>query len=202
MNIHSVAMAMSTLVALRATRVAIEVGSKGSKGSKGSRVTRDVRTFGMASTLLISRLMTANDFTELVAWQRADELERFALEIIKRPKLARDRDYCTQTSDAASSAPRNIAEGFGRFGPIQNANFVRIAIGSEMETKNQITKAWQRGAISMEEYNSGMLLCRRALGAAIGYRRYLLSEAAKANAKKIESNQVNRDRALKSDASS
>lgn len=115
-----------------------------------------------------------------------------SLALIKRPKLARDRDYCGQTSDAASSAPRNIAEGFGRFAPIQNANFVRIAIGSEMETKNQITKAWQRGALSNEEYNDGMLLCRRALGAAIGYRRYLLSEAAKANAKKIESNQLNR----------
>ena len=138
--------------------------------------------------------MTAKDLTELVAWQRADELEKFAQTIIKRPALSRDRDYCTQTADAAASAPRNIAEGFGRFGPIQNANFVRIAIGSEMETKNQITKAWQCGAISLEEFNDGMLLCRRALGAAIGYRRYLLSEAAKRNAKQIESNQQNRKR--------
>ena len=134
----------------------------------------------------------AKDFTELTAWQRADELERFAREIIKRPRLASDRDYCKQTSDAAASAPRNIAEGYGRFAPIQNANFVRIAIGSEMETKNQITKAWQRGAISDEEHWTGMALCRRAIGAAVGYRRYLLSEIAKNNAKKIESNQITR----------
>src|ERR1043165_6087450 len=117
MNLHSVTMTMSTRVALRATAVDIAVGSKSSKCSRGSTATKKLRIFGAASGLLISRLMTAKDFTELVAWQRADELERFALEIIQRPKLSRDRDYCGQTSDAATSAPRNIAEGFGRFGP-------------------------------------------------------------------------------------
>ncbi len=93
-------------------------------------------------------MRAAKDFTELIAWQRADDLERFVLEIIKRPTLARDGDYCRQTSDAAASGPRNIAEGFGRFAPAQFSNFLRMAIGSEMETKNQILKAWQRGAIT------------------------------------------------------
>jgi four helix bundle protein len=87
--------------------------------------------------------MTAKDFTELIAWQRADALERFALEMIKRPVLAQDTTFCEQTSDAAASAPRNIAEGHGRFAPAQFANFLRIAIGSEQETRNQIIKAWQ-----------------------------------------------------------
>ena len=130
----------------------------------------------------------AKDFTELIAWQRADELERYVREIIKRPILARDRDYCEQAADAAASAPRNIAEGFGRFAPIQFANFLRIAIGSEVETKNQILKAWQRGAITDEEHRAGVLLCKRAIGAAVGLRRYQLSQQAKANAKRIESN--------------
>ena len=132
--------------------------------------------------------MTAKDFSELVAWQRADDLERFVVEIIKRPALARDRDYCSQAADAAASGPRNIAEGFGRFAPVQFANFLRIAIGSEVETKNQILKAWQRGAITDEEHWAGMLLCKRAIGAAVGLRRYLLTQQAKANAKRIESN--------------
>ena len=129
----------------------------------------------------------AKDFTELIAWQRADELEEFAQEIIKRPVLARDRDYCAQTSDAAASAPRNIAEGFTRFAPIQFAKFLRIAIGSEGETKNQIVKAWQRGAITDDELSRGMMLCKRAIGAAVGLRRYELSQEAKANARRIES---------------
>lgn len=133
-------------------------------------------------------MQSAKDFTELIAWQRADDLERFVQEIIARPTLARDRDYCSQASDAAASGPRNIAEGFGRFAPAQFANFLRIAIGSEVETKNQILKAWQRGAITDEEHWAGMLLCKRAIGAAVGLRRYLLSQQAKANAKQIESN--------------
>jgi hypothetical protein len=32
--------------------------------------------------------MTAKDFTDLIAWQRADELERFALDMITRPTAA------------------------------------------------------------------------------------------------------------------
>ena len=136
----------------------------------------------------------AKDFTELIAWQRANELEKFVTDIIKRPVLARDRDYCEQSSDAAASAPRNIAEGFGRFAPVQFANFLRIAIGSEMETKNQILKAWQRGAITDEELSLGMVLCKRAIGAAVGLRRYELSQQAKANAKQIESKLERGDR--------
>jgi four helix bundle protein len=133
-------------------------------------------------------MQPAKDFTELIAWQSADDLERFVLEIVRRPTLARDRDYVAQASDAAASAPRNIAEGFGRFAPLQFANFLRIAIGSEVETKNQILKAWQRGAISDEEHWAGMLLCKRAIGAAVGLRRYQLTQRAKDNAKRIESN--------------
>ena len=132
-------------------------------------------------------MATAKDFTELVAWQRADDLERFVQGIIKRPLLARDFEFCRQASDAASSAPRNIAEGFGRFAPVQFANFLRIAIGSELETKNQILKAWQRGAITDEEHYVGVVLCKRAIGATVGLRRYLVSQQARANARSIES---------------
>ena len=130
--------------------------------------------------------MTAKDFTELIAWQRADDLERFALDMIKRPLLARDQTFCKQTSDAAASAPRNIAEGHGRFAPAQFANFLRIAIASEQETRNQIIKAWQRGAITDSEKFDGLLLSKRALAAAIRLRAYLQSEEAHANARAIE----------------
>ena len=130
--------------------------------------------------------MTAKDFTELIAWQRADALERFALEMIKRPVLAQDTTFCEQSSDAAASAPRNIAEGHGRFAPAQFANFLRIAIASEQETRNQIIKAWQRGAITDSEKQDGLLLSKRALTAAVRLRAYLQTEEAKANAKAIE----------------
>ena len=100
-------------------------------------------------------------FKGSLAWQLADELERFVQEMIKRPVLARDKTFCEQASDAAASAPRNIAEGHGRFAPAQFANFLRIAIGSEQETRNQIVKAWQRGAITDSENCDALLLSKR-----------------------------------------
>jgi four helix bundle protein len=130
--------------------------------------------------------MVAKDFTELIAWQLADELEQFALNMLRHPTLARDRQFCEQTTDSAGSAPRNIAEGFARFAPPQFSNFVRIAIGSEAETRNQIIKAWQRGALTDSQKNEGLLLCKRALTAAVRLRLYLASQEAKANAKQIE----------------
>ena len=36
----------------------------------------------------------SKDFTELIASQRADELERFALDMITRPVLATDQTFC------------------------------------------------------------------------------------------------------------
>lgn len=134
--------------------------------------------------------MTAKDFTELIAWQRSDALEQFALEMIKRQPVADDSTFCQQTIDCASSAPRNIAEGHGRFAPAQFANFLRIAIGSEQETRNQIIKAWQRGAITETEKQDGLLLSKRALTAAVRLRGYLQSDEARANARAIE-HQVN-----------
>ena len=100
--------------------------------------------------------------------------------------LADDTTFYKQTIDCASSAPRNIAEGHGRFDPVPFANFLRIAIGSEQETRNQIIKGWQRGAITDDEKREGLILCKRALSAAVRLRHYLLSQEAKANARAIE----------------
>jgi len=43
-----------------------------------------------------------------------------------------------QIRDAASSAPRNIAEGFGRYKPREFSQYLRIANGSLMETSNHL----------------------------------------------------------------
>jgi four helix bundle protein len=73
----------------------------------------------MARGLLDVVSMVAKDFAELVAWQLASELELFVTRVTCRPVVSRDLDYCRQANDAAASAPRNIAEGFGRFAPKQ-----------------------------------------------------------------------------------
>jgi four helix bundle protein len=130
--------------------------------------------------------VVAKDFTELVAWQLASELEEFVVGVTCRPLVARDLDYCRQANDAAASAPRNIAEGFGRFSPNEFAHFLRIAIGSEFETRNHILKAAARGYVTTTERDAGLLLTRRALSASIKLRRYLRSPKGRANAARID----------------
>jgi hypothetical protein len=40
--------------------------------------------------------MAAKTFNELAAWQRADELRRFVMEVTERPAVARDFRFCDQ----------------------------------------------------------------------------------------------------------
>jgi four helix bundle protein len=130
--------------------------------------------------------MVAKDFTELVAWQLAQELNAFMYNVTNRQALATDFDFCRQVNDAAESAPRNIAEGFGRFAPTEFAQFLRIAIGSEFETKNHIIRAAERGILTEAERNSGLRLTKRSITAAVRLRRYLRTKQAQLNAKAIE----------------
>lgn len=134
----------------------------------------------------LAHCMVAKDFTELVAWQLAQQLNDFIHQVTKRPGLSNDFKFRDQANDAGESAPRNIAEGFGRFAPKEFAQFLRVAIASEFETKNHIIRAAQRGFLTGEECNSGLRLARRSLTAAIRLRRYLRTKQAKINAERIE----------------
>ncbi len=119
--------------------------------------------------------MGAKDFTELFAWQRADELKSFIYELARRPDVRGDRRFCEDAIDAARSATRNIAEGFGRYNRKEFANFLKIAIGSEFETRDNILDAQKLGYLSSDEAQLGLTLSRRAITAATRLRQYLLS---------------------------
>jgi four helix bundle protein len=118
----------------------------------------------------------ARDFTELVAWQLARELKLLAYELVKRPTVARDWKFVEQLSDSAASAPRNIAEGFGRFNRREFAHFLKIAIASEQEVRNHFIDAYDRGYITADERDDASALSRRAVTAAPRLRAYPLSD--------------------------
>jgi four helix bundle protein len=128
-----------------------------------------------ASDLLLEGAMGASDFTELVCWQLADELNRFMWPIIQRPDVKLHRRFCEQVEDAASSAPRNIAEGFGRYDHKEFAQFVKIALSSEQETRTNLLESFNKGFITKEERDAGLVLTKRAIAATARFRRYLLS---------------------------
>ena len=113
------------------------------------------------------------DFTELIAWQLANELRTRALELSRRPDVAGHRRYRSRLTDAAASPPQHIAEGFGRFPHHEFAQQVRIAKASEHELLTLFNEARRRGFLSATESREYEFLARRAITAATGLIHYL-----------------------------
>ena len=77
-------------------------------------------------------------YRELDAWKLCVELRDKVLTLLKSEPAIRDFKFCNQLSDSARSPPRNIAEGFGRYNPGDNARFLGIARASLDETENSL----------------------------------------------------------------
>ena len=73
------------------------------------------------------------------------------------------------------SAPRNIAEGFGRYRHKEFAQFVRIAKGSMAEVLDHFIDAVDNGYLAEAELPGHEYACKRALKAINGLIRYLES---------------------------
>ena len=86
----------------------------------------------------------AQHFEELDCWQLANEFKLRIYRVIERPVIARDFRFRDQIRDAASSAPRNIAEGFGRRTHADFAHYLDIARGSLMECQDHLLDAFDR----------------------------------------------------------
>ena len=115
----------------------------------------------------------ARRFTELAAWQRAYELLLMCQEVLQQPQVQRDTRFRDQLSDAAASGPRNIAEGFGRFRPRENAQYLRIAKGSAHEVLALLIEARAKGYISADDFARFETAINRTIGTLVGYLKYL-----------------------------
>lgn len=102
-------------------------------------------------------------FQDLVAWQLAVQLRRVVDEYCEKPVIRRNFKFHDNLLDAAESAPRNIAEGFGRKSHPEFSRFAYIARGSEQEVLNGLIKAHEKGWISAAEYDKGDHAARKAL---------------------------------------
>jgi four helix bundle protein len=115
------------------------------------------------------------DYTELDVYKLSDQLERRVGELLDRPQLRADPDLHDQLKRSSEGPCPNIAEGFARFRPRENARFVRVAKGSLSETIVHLERAARKGLISTAECETLSILARRARGAATAYIRYLES---------------------------
>lgn len=114
-------------------------------------------------------------FEDLVAWKLANELKLLVYDLCRRPAVARDVRFRTQLQDSAASAPRNIAEGFGRFRHADFARFARIGKASEQEVLNHLRDARDRGYVREHELPAYEHAARKALKAVNGLIRHLES---------------------------
>ena len=115
----------------------------------------------------------AQHFEELDCWQLANEFKLRIYRVIERPVIARDFRFRDQIRDAAASAPRNIAEGFGRRTHADFAHYLDIARGSLMECQDHRLDAFDRRYIDPVERDEMLILAKRACGAVAALQRYL-----------------------------
>jgi four helix bundle protein len=94
----------------------------------------------------------------------------------------RDEGFCKQIRDAADSAERNVAEGFGRYHPGSFANFLDFSRASALETKGHLKKARKVGYLTPETFLKLDDLATRGVQAVAKLQRYLRTQEAKRNA--------------------
>ena len=116
----------------------------------------------------------AKSFRELASWQLAFELSRRVIKLLGSGPASKDFKFRDQLADSVRSAPRNIAEGFGRFNPTEIAQFVDFAIGSLDETENHLRDGVANNYFAPEEVGPLIVLlirCRKALTSWHSYLR-------------------------------
>ena len=95
--------------------------------------------------------------------------------MVARSSAKRHRNLCNQISRSSSSVAANLAEGFGRFHPSENAGFVRIAKASLTETQNHLLKGDARGCWRADDFKRAWRLSCRVMKAIVPYLLYLES---------------------------
>lgn len=117
--------------------------------------------------------MGARHFTELIAWQLADDLRRFVFDHTSEGAIAQDWKFRAQLRGASDGVCRNIAEGFGRYGHRDFAWFMTIAKGSLDEAEDALVAAHRRRYVDDETFEAGLRKIKRTNKAVLGLLRCL-----------------------------
>jgi len=115
------------------------------------------------------------DFKDLDVWQVArgfrNEMHKVAAKLPDVERFA----LGTQIRRAAISVTANIAEGCGRFGYQENAQFCRQARGSVFELRDHLTTCVDQGYIDAKEGERLDAIAKRTAQLLNGYLRSTLA---------------------------
>ena len=120
----------------------------------------------------------ARSHTELIAWQLAHTLKLEIYELIASDTFVPHRDLCDQLRRAAGNAPRNIAEGFGRYLPGDFIRYLRMANGEFKELLDALQDAHDRRCLDGDDLLRLQRLCKRASKATTNLIKYLRTAKA------------------------
>lgn len=95
--------------------------------------------------------------------------------LLKRLPPSRDPDYWDQLRRSARSAPRLIAEGFGRYLPADFSKYLRYANGELKETYDALRDGVDAGYFTEDEILPLQRLSKRASKASTSLIAYLAS---------------------------
>jgi len=116
-------------------------------------------------------------YEDLDAWQIADELKREVYALTETGPASKDFRFREQIRESAASSTKNIAEGFGRFSPGDNARFVEISVSSTMETKDSLKDGVDRGHFTPARVAHAQELAERSIQCSTKYIVYLKRRA-------------------------
>lgn len=94
----------------------------------------------------------AQNFTELLFWQRARQWSKAIFQLTKRSPFCDDRRLVEQINDSSESVGANIAEGFGRGTQSEFVQFLGYANGSLNESQSHLCAAYDREYITKDEF--------------------------------------------------
>ena len=123
-------------------------------------------------------MAAARSHKELICWQRAYELKLHVYELLRRGTVTQDFDFSDQRKESASSAPRLIAEGFGRYYPAEFAKYLRLANGELKETIESLDDGVDRRHFTKDQVIPLQRLAKRSSKAASRLIAYLATADA------------------------
>jgi four helix bundle protein len=123
----------------------------------------------------------ARSHKDLICWQRAYELKMHVYELLRTGTLTRDLKFSDQLRESASSAPRLMAEGFGRYYPGEFSRYLRLANGELKETIESLDDGVDRRHFTRDQVVPLQRLAKRSSKAASNLIAYLRTADAKEN---------------------
>jgi four helix bundle protein len=118
-------------------------------------------------------MAAARSHKELICWQRAREVKLLVYQLIRTTTARQDFEFRKQLREAAGSAPRLMAEGFGRYYPAEFARYLRLANGELAETVECLDDGVDRRHFTQNQIVPIQRLAKRSSKAASRLAVYL-----------------------------